>query len=226
MKHLIAAIAMAASLFAAGRAAADAVEAQAIVDKAKASISTLAIDPNLPAFKGYAAKAKGILIVPTMIKAGFIIGGSGGSGVLLIRQADGKSFSPPAFYTLGSVTFGLQIGGEVSELALLLMTDDAVDSFLTTSVKLGGDVSVAAGPVGIGAKAQIVDVWAFSRTQGLYGGLNVEGAVVDVRDQWNQEYYGIAVRPRDILIKQTVMNEHAQALRDAVAQAAAPATPK
>jgi len=226
MRHLLAVIAVAASLFAAGRASAGVVEIQAIVDKAKASISTLAIDPNLPAFKDYATQAKGILIVPTMIKGGFIIGGSGGSGVLLIRMADGKSFSSPAFYTMGSVTLGLQIGGEVSEIALLLMTDDAVDSFLTTSAKLGGDVSIAAGPVGVGAKAQIVDVLAFSRTQGLYGGLNLEGAVVDVRDQWNREYYGTAVRPRDILVKQTVMNENAQALREAVAQAAAPAAAK
>ena len=224
MKHLLAAMAMVAGLFAAGNAAADAIEAQAIVDKAKATISTLAADPNLPLFKDYAGDAKGILIVPTLVKGGFIIGGSGGSGVLMVRLDDGQSFSQPAFYTMGSVTIGLQIGGEVSEIALLLMTDDAVDSFLTTSAKLGGDVSIAAGPVGIGAKAQIVDVLAFSRTQGLYGGLNLEGAVVDVRDEWNRDYYGRKVRPRDILVRQAVMNENAAALRRAVAKAAAPHT--
>lgn len=220
MKHLFAGIALAAGLVSATAASADAVEAQAIVDRAKASISTLAADPNLPDFRKYAAQARGILVIPSLIKGGFVIGGSGGSGVLLVRLEDGVNFSPPAFYTMGSVTIGLQIGGEVSEIALLLMTNRAVDSFLTTSAKLGGDVSIAAGPVGVGAKAQLVDILAFSRTQGLYGGLNLEGAVVDVRDQWNRDYYGRDVRPVDILVQKTVMNENAEDLRRAVADAA------
>lgn len=201
-------------------ARASAEEAQGIVDAAAKTVATIAADPNLPAFRTYAAVAKGLLIVPTMLKGGFIVGASGGSGVLLGRNADGKTWTQPAFYTLGSVTFGLQIGGEVSEIVLLVMSDKGMDSLLSSSVKLGGDVSIAAGPIGAGAKAQIADILAFSRTKGLYGGLNLEGAILDVRDDWNREYYGRDVRPLDILVKHAVTNDGTAALRQAVAKAA------
>lgn len=222
MLRLFAAIALVVCLSAGASAPAraSAEEAQGIVDKAAVSIRTLAGDPNLPALRRYAAEAKGILVVPTMVKGGFIIGASGGSGVLLGRGEDGKTWSEPVFYTLGSVTFGLQIGGEVSEIALLVMTDKGMDSLLSSSAKLGGDISVAAGPVGAGAKAQIADILAFSRTKGLYGGINLEGAIIDVRDDWNRDYYGKAVRPVDVLVKKSVSNPGSKALRQAVAAAA------
>lgn len=199
-------------------ARAESVEAQGIVDKAKATVNNLAADPNLPAFRTYAARAKGMLIVPTMVKGGFIIGASGGSGVLIGRD-EKLGWSYPAFYTLGSVTFGLQIGGEVSEIALLVMTQSGMDSLLASSAKLGGDVSIAAGPVGAGAKAQTTDILAFSRTKGLYGGINLEGAIIDVRDDWNRDYYGKEVRPTDIMVKRSVSNAAADDLRAAVAKA-------
>jgi lipid-binding SYLF domain-containing protein len=199
----------------------DKAEAQDIVDKAAQSVGTFATDPNMSTFRDYAGRAKGLLVVPTMVKGGFLLGGSGGSGVLLARRDKGKAWSHPAFYTLGSVTFGLQIGGEVSELVLLVMTERGMRSLLQSSAKLGGDVSVAAGPVGAGAKAATADILAFSRTKGLYGGINVEGAILDVRDDWNGAYYGAKPLPDDILIKRTVDNDGAGALRKAVAKAAA-----
>jgi len=210
---------VALALGAAARASAD--TAQGIVDAAAKTVAIIAGDPNLPAFRTYAADAKGLLIVPTMVKGGFILGASGGHGALLARNADGKSWSQPAFYTLGSVTFGLQIGGEVSEIVLLVMSDKGMDSLLSSSVKLGGDLSIAAGPVGAGAKAQIADILAFSRTKGLYGGINLEGAILEVRDDWNRDYYGQPVRPLDILVKRSVTNKGSAGLRQASAEAAA-----
>ena len=120
-------------------------EAQETVDKATETIGRFALDPDLSAFRDYAKEAKGLLIVPTMVKAGFIIGGSIGGGVLVAR-GDKDEWSNPAFYTMGSVTFGLQIGGEVSEIVLLVMSDKGLESLMTASAKLGADVGIAAGP--------------------------------------------------------------------------------
>ncbi len=155
-----------------------------------------------------------------MAKAGFIIGASGGSGVMLVRNAD-NFWSYPAFYTMGSITFGLQIGGEISEIALVIMSKTARDSMLSNDFRLGVDISVAVGPVGAGAKAQIVDVLAFSRTKaGLYGGLNLEGALFATREDWNRAYYGEDIRAIDILVSGNASNPGADPLRQVIAKAA------
>jgi SH3 domain-containing YSC84-like protein 1 len=201
------------------RAQADA-EQQATVNKAVESVKRFAADPDMQWFRNNVGKAKGILIVPVSVKGGFIIGGSGGVGVFLARgEADDWSY--PAFYQLASLTFGLQAGGDVSEMMMLVMSEKGRNALLTTEFKLGGEVSVAAGPVGAGAEAQTADVLAFSRTKGgVYGGLNVEGSVVNPKDDWNGLYYGQPVTPSQILVGRTVSNPNADPLRAAVAAAA------
>lgn len=199
-------------------ARAGASDAQKEVDKATATVEKFTADPNLSSLRKYAAQAKGMLVVPTMVKGGFIFGGSAGGGVLLARGDDDAGWSYPAFYAMGSVTFGLQIGGEVSEIVLLVLTEKGLQSLLKSSAKLGGDASVAVGPVGAGAKAQTSDILAYSRSKGLYGGVNVEGAVLDVQDDWNRDYYSAKVSPADILIDRKVSNDGAEALRAAVAK--------
>lgn len=156
-------------------------------------------------------KAKGVVIAPQVLKAGFIFGGSGGNAVFLARN--GETWSNPAFYTLGSATFGFQIGAEAAEIILLVMTERGVDSLLTTDVKLGGDLSITAGPVGAGAKAQTADILAFSRSKGLYGGINLEGGVVKVRKSWNKAFYGGEGSPRKILYGSVSGPRSAQDLR-------------
>ena len=193
--------------------------AEALVDAATESVNTFTIDPDMEWFRDNMSKAKGVLIVPSLVKGGFIFGGSGGSGVLLIK-GDGNIWSDPAFYTMGSGTIGLQLGVEVSEIILMIMTDKGIDALLTSSFKLGGDVSIAAGPIGAGAKAQTADILAFSRTKGIYGGVNIEGAVLKIRNDWNQDYYGSNTSPRTILIEGTATNSHADNLRNAVANLA------
>ena len=171
-------------------------------------------------FRENLKKAEGVLIIPTIAKAGFGVGASGGSGVMLVRDEE-QNWSYPAFYTMGSVTFGFQIGGEISEIALVIMTKAARDSLLSNDFRLGGDISVAVGPVGAGAKGQIVDVLAFSRTKaGLYGGLNLEGALFATRESWNRAYYGEDVRAIDILISGIAVNPSADPLRQVIANAA------
>jgi lipid-binding SYLF domain-containing protein len=192
-------------------------EQQALVENANASAKRFSADPDMAWFREHLDDAEGLLIIPTSIKGGFIIGGSGGSGVMLARRPD-IEWSYPAFYTMGSVTFGLQIGGEVQEIVLVIMSKAGRDAMLTNEFKLGADISVAAGPVGAGAKAQTADVLAFSRTKGgLYGGLNLEGAVIATREGWNRAYYGEDVRAIDILITGTASNPGADPLRQTVA---------
>jgi lipid-binding SYLF domain-containing protein len=158
--------------------------------------------------------AKGIVIYPQVLKAGFILGGSGGTGVLVKREEKSGRWSPPAFYTMGAVSFGLQIGGESAEVILLVMSQKGMDSLLTSKFKLGGDASVAAGPVGIGAKSDVTaDFISFARSKGLYAGLNLEGSLIEVRDSLNNAYYGKKVSPADIVIREEAKNPGADALR-------------
>jgi lipid-binding SYLF domain-containing protein len=165
--------------------------------------------------------AKGIFIAPQVLKGAFVVGASGGTGVLLVR-GEGGQWTHPAFYTIGSVSFGFQIGGQASEVILLAMTDRGVTTMLQSSVKLGADVGVAAGPFGAGAQAATAnisaDILVFSRSQGLYGGISLDGAVMDVREGLNKAYYGKPVTPTDILVKRNVSNAHADKLRASVAR--------
>jgi len=200
---------------------ASAAEEQALVEKARITFESFMTDPNMAWLKENLPTAKGLVIVPSLLKAGFIFGGSGGSGVLIVPDAKTGKWSEPAFYTIGSVSFGLQIGGEAAEVVMYLRTQKAVDSLLTSSVKLGGDTSVSVGPVGAGAKSNVmVDIFSFSRSKGAFAGLALDGSVVATRDEWNKNYYGKAVTPVDILVKRAVKNPGAAGLREAVTKAA------
>ncbi len=187
-----------------------------LVAKATAVYKSFMQDPNMSWFRDHVGKAKGIFIVPQMLRGGFIIGGSGGSGVLCAQDFNTGRWSYPAFYTMGSVSLGLQVGAEASEVILLVMTDKGLNAMLSTEFKLGGDVSVAAGPVGGTAKVQTADIIAYGRSQGIFGGISIEGAVIAPRSAWNMEYYGAPVSPVDILIRQNVANPQAEALRKAL----------
>jgi lipid-binding SYLF domain-containing protein len=193
--------------------AASRAEAQDMVNRARRTIRNFAADPDMVWFRDNIGHARGVLIVPTSVKAGFILGGSGGAGVLLARSPRSGRWSYPAFYRMGSVTFGLQIGGEVSEMVLMVMTQRGINAFLSTEFKIGGDISVAVGPVGAGAKAQTADIIAFARTKGVYGGINIEGSAITINDSANSNYYGRPVGPLDILIRRTVRNRGADGLR-------------
>ena len=217
IRLLLAALLLAACI---QTAHAEEITPQALVDAAVSSVDTFSVDPDMVWLRENMSKAKGVFIVPQLVKGGFIFGGSGGSGVLLSKGED-NVWSHPAFYTVGSGTVGLQAGIEVAEIILMIMTDRGVDRLLTSSFKLGGDIGIAAGPIGAGAKAQVVDILAFSRAKGIYGGINVEGAVIKVRDDLNQAYYGNkSSSPRTILIEHSSTNPHADKLRTAVARLA------
>ena len=119
--------------------------AEVLVDAATRTVDTFAVDPDMAWLRDNMDRAKGVLIVPSLLKGGLILGGSAGHGVLLVRGKD-NTWSHPAFYTMGSGTIGLQAGVEMAELIMILMTGKSVDGLLTSSFKLGGDISIAAGP--------------------------------------------------------------------------------
>lgn len=198
---------------------------QELIDKATTTFRSMMADPNMTWLKSHIQSAKGIFILPMYMKGAFIFGADGGTGVLLGRDNRTGQWSYPAFYGMGSISFGLQAGAQASEIVLLVMTDKGMDALLSTSFKLGADASVAAGPVGAGAKAQTTDILAFARTSGLFGGISIEGAVISSRDSWNQKYYGRDVRPVDIIIRRNVSNPGADRLRKLVANRALQADP-
>ena len=164
--------------------------------------------------------AKAILIAPQIVKAGFIFGGSGGRAVMFARNERTGRWEGPAFYNLATASVGFQAGVALSEAITLVMTEKGLDSLLATSVKLGSDASIAAGPVGAGANADIAaDFVAFSRAKGIYGGLNLDGSVISVADTWNRSYDGRAVRPTDIVLNATAHNPQADRLAAALSRA-------
>jgi len=191
-------------------------DAQSLVLKSSAVFNSFMSDSNMTWFHKNAHRARAIFIVPQMLRGGFIVGGSGGSGVLLSRDQKTNDWSYPAFYTMGSVSIGLQIGADASEIILMIMTEKGRNAMLSTEFKLGADVAVAAGPVGASAKAQTADVLAFGRSKGAFGGVSIEGAVIAPRDKWNSAYYGQPVGPVEILIKRLVKNPQADPLRKAM----------
>ncbi len=195
-------------------------EAQELVEKGTMVFENFMNDPeaNLDWFRENVANAKALFIVPQLLKAGFVFGGSGGTGVLLAWDKEKGEWSYPIFYTMGSVSFGFQLGAEAAEVILMVMTERGMDSMLTTNFKLGADVSIAAGPIGTGRTAALADVFSFSRAKGAYGGMSIEGAVIKTRDGLNSAYYGQKVSPADVIIRRKVTNQKADELRQVIAK--------
>ncbi|HSB07633.1 MAG TPA: lipid-binding SYLF domain-containing protein [Thermodesulfobacteriota bacterium] len=213
-----------ASLFSAPSFAADhRTDAVQLVEKSKMTLESFLSDGNMGAFNDLIRQAKGVFIAPQVLKGAFIFGASGGSGVFVTWSEKTERWGGPAFYTIGGASFGLQIGGQAAEVGILAMTDRGVKALLSSSVKLGADVGIAAGPIGVGASAATAnlsaDILSFSRAKGLYGGISLDGAVVAVRGVWNEAYYGKKVDPIDILIVQDAMSPQAASLIQVIEKA-------
>lgn len=204
-------------------AADDTLQSRQLVERARMTVETFMQAPETVGFRRLVANARGIFVAPQVLRGAFILGGSGGSGVFLVWDAKTNSWAGPAFYTVGGISFGFQIGGDASEVVFLAMTERGVNALLSSGVKLGADVSVAVGPVGAGVDASTAnvsaDILTFTRSKGLYGGISLAGAVVYVREDWNNAYYGRRVTPTDILILKTVSNPHAIPFIAAVSRA-------
>ena len=194
-------------------------EPERLVADAQTTLNNFIRDPDQTWIQDNLNRARAVLIAPQVVRAGFIFGGSGGRGVLVAR--DGRAWAGPAFYNLATASVGFQAGIDVSEVIIVVMTDKGFNSLLSTSVKIGGDASIAAGPVGAGARSTITaDLISFTRAKGVYGGLNLDGTVVSTNVPWNDAFYGGSnLLPPDILIRRTVTSPKASGLLADVAKA-------
>ena len=173
---------------------------QGDVDQAATIIERFQAVPEKAIPQAVLRDARGLAIM-TVIKAGFGLSGRGGSGVVVARTKSG--WSGPSAIGTGGAGFGFQIGAEVTEFVMILNTDAAVQAFSRdVNVTLGGDISVAAGPIGRTAEAAVTPVaaiYTYSRSQGLFAGVSLEGTVIGTRNDANAEYYNRRVTPEEIL---------------------------
>jgi len=168
------------------------------------------------------SSAKCILVVPDLIKGGFIFGGKHGRGVATCRTAEG--WSAPAFVSVGGGSWGLQIGVEGVDLVMLVMNDQGFQHLLSSKFELTGEGSVAAGPVGRHASAGTdwkmnTEMLTYSRSKGVFAGLTLEGAVVEQDSDSTRAIYGKNVEFRSILSGQVSTPESADAFMKAVSAA-------
>jgi lipid-binding SYLF domain-containing protein len=207
MRNLRTFAAAALALAVAGPAAAQTIrvvtEQQELVNAARATFVRFRDDPDLEGFREHEREARGFLIVPNAVRVGLVFGGSGGRGVLVARGQNGE-WNGPSFYTVGTASFGLQAGVDVSNVVVLVMTRRGMNALLSPSMRFGMDASVAAGPVGVGAGRPArpdTDFIYYSRSKGFYGGLSLAGAMIRPDSEWNTAYYRSPVTPRDILVR-------------------------
>lgn len=195
-------------------------DAEALVEKARLTFLELYNDANYTQLKRHMKLAKAVLIIPNQLKGAFIVGAQGGSGVLIAKDQNG-AWGYPGFYTIGAGSLGFQIGFQNSSAVLVILTERGLDAVIDNQVKLGVDVSVAMGPVGQGLSgatttAAGADIVAFARTEGLFAGGSLEGSLIVKRDDWNADFYGQGLTPRDIVLGNKYSNPKADALRQAL----------
>lgn len=147
-------------------------------------------------------RARAVLIVPKLVKGGFIFGAEGGDGVLMART--GRTWSAPAFYTLGSASFGFQAGLEQAQVVMIIMTDRALRAIKRSKFKFGANAGLTVVTLGAGAEGATSgnfsgDIIVWSKAKGLYGGVSLNGSVIDPDDKANEKYYGRRADVDDIL---------------------------
>ena len=195
---------------------------QELVDRAGTTVMAMTQDESFGNAPDLLHRAKAIMIVPQLVKGGFIFGGEGGEGVLLRRTADG--WSNPAFYGIGGISFGLQIGVEEAELVLIVMSDRALDRWMTGKFKLGADAGLTVLVVGANAEAATTgggaDVIAWARTKGAYGGITLSGAVIQPEGKTDAAYYHHPYTTSQIVFDNAGQNEGSDHLRRALEYAA------
>jgi SH3 domain-containing YSC84-like protein 1 len=197
---------------------ADAAAQQQIVDKAQLTLEAFASDGQLKdSFKQLSKEARALFIIPQFMRGAFVFGGAGGSGVLIARDEKTGKWGDPVFYNIGSASFGLQIGADVSEMVLVVRTKKGLEEFFTNDFKLGANAGIATGPVGAGmsTKGVAADIISYARQKGAFAGMAVDGAFVSVSNDSNQAYYGKPVRPTDIIVKKEIGNPKSLQLRAA-----------
>lgn len=147
--------------------------------------------------------ARGVMIVPNLLKGGFFVGGEGGQGVILVRTRSG-GWGQPAFYVIGAASFGLQIGAEAAEVVLFFMTEKGLNGVLRDEFKIGAQAGLSVVTLGSNVEGAIggptpPDIVAWSSASGLYGGLTVDGSIIRAEPNKDSSFYGRKVTSREVL---------------------------
>lgn len=199
---------------------------QDAVDSATRVVEQLRTSPGAPSNMGdLLHRARGIMIFPELVKAGFIFGGQGGSGLLLSHDAAANTWSYPAFYVFGAGSVGLQVGLEMSKVVFIVMNDRALNALMSDEFKIGAEAGITLIVVGAGAEASTTsaaggDIYAFvMSSMGLFGGIALQGGIIKPRLVYDHQYYGPTVRAEDIVLALSARNPGADGLRNALAKA-------
>ena len=193
---------------------------QAVVDRARITIQDLSHDKAFGNARQLLHRARAVLIVPRLYKGGFIVGGEGGTGVMLVHGS-GNTWSDPAFFAIGAASFGLQAGLEQSETVLFVMTQRGLDALLRDQFKFGAQAGIAFANLGSGVEGAIggaspPDIVVWSSSSGVYAGISLDGSVLRAQPDDDRAYYGRPVTTRDILFGRGGVAPHAMALRRAL----------
>lgn len=193
-------------------------EQQTLVDRATLTVQEMMTQTVSQDPKSLLRSAKGVMVCPRIFKAGFFIGGEGGSCVLLARAGNG-TWSYPAFYSIGSGSFGFQFGVEDSQLLMLIMTQRGLNAVLDSQIKLGASAGLAVATIGAGVNGSTTaavgaDIVAYSASRGLFGGISLEGSVMSTETASNQAYYGQPFASRQLVMQMQGVNPGADPLRD------------
>lgn len=204
--HFLRGAALALPALALSRTAWAQADQQVVIDGARKTLSDLRKDKAFGNARTLLRTARAVMIVPQLIKGGFIVGGEGGEGVVMVRSAHG--WSDPAFYAIGSASFGLQIGGQVAEMVLLVMTERGVKGLLSDEFKIGAQAGINIATLGSTVEGAIggaspPDIVVWSSSTGLYGGLTINGSIIRPQRDDDRAFYGRAVTSRDILYGKT-----------------------
>jgi lipid-binding SYLF domain-containing protein len=204
-----------------GFSGAQASDETSLLRHATATVDDLKHDSMFGDARRALREARAVLIVPSLVKGGFIFGGEGGDGVLLARN--GNRFSSPAFYTLASGSFGLQIGLEQAQLVMFIMSDKALRAVERSKFKIGAGAGLTIITIGAAGEAATSgnfqgDIVLWARAKGAYGGITLNGSVVAPDSDSNRDFYGHKADVKDILANR-VSNPGADELRAALRSA-------
>jgi len=175
---------------------------QILIDQAERTVDHMRSDPAFGPARDMLNKARAVMIIPSLVKGGFIFGAEGGNGVLLERR--GATWSSPAFYTMGSASFGFQAGLEKAEIIMMIMSERALRAIEDGDVKLGAGGGLTVATLSAGAEAATAgnltgDLVLWTSATGLYGGLTLNGSIIQPRQEWNDRYYGRPTSVQEIL---------------------------
>jgi SH3 domain-containing YSC84-like protein 1 len=190
---------------------------QHLVDSSTLSLEDMLGGPPGNSAEQFLKKARAVVICPSIFRGAFFIGGEGGGCVMVARGAGG-SWSYPAFYTLGSASFGLQIGVQNAEVLMLIMTTNGLNALLNSQFKFGADAGLTIATLGAGVNGSMstgltADILTLSKTQGLYGGISLDGSIIGYDSGTAQSYYGTPISASEIVLNMTASNPGANPLR-------------